>query len=104
MIVLLVIIQVFYCTNTLEYTNIPSCRGEFFFDSSRLQEEIFVYTCVKMYNKANLTRHYIDILTLYVLMDSSYGLHAINMESSIVCVEGSRVIISKIYCSVYLDK
>ena len=53
-VVLLVMIQVFYCTNTREYTNIRSCRGELVFDSSRLQEGIFVYTPVKVYNKANL--------------------------------------------------
>ena len=46
---LLVVIQVFYCTNTREYTNIPSCRGKLVFDSSRLQEGIFVYTLVKLY-------------------------------------------------------
>ena len=37
-----------------EYTNIPSCSGKLIFDSSLLQEGIFVYTLVKMYNKANL--------------------------------------------------
>ena len=47
-------IQEFYCTNTREYTNIPSCRGKLVFDSSRLQEGIFVYTLVKLYNKVNL--------------------------------------------------
>ena len=47
-------IQEFYCTNTQEYTNIPSCRGKFVFDSHRLQEGIFVYTLVKLYNKASL--------------------------------------------------
>ena len=42
-------------TNTREYTNIPSCRGKLVFYSSRLQEGIFfVYTLVKLYNKANL--------------------------------------------------
>ena len=46
MIVVLVMIQVFYCTNTREYTNIRSCRGKLVFDSSRLQERIFVYTLV----------------------------------------------------------
>ena len=51
---LLVIIQEFYCTNTCEYTNIASCRGKVVLDSSRLKEEIFVYTLVKLYNKANL--------------------------------------------------
>ena len=48
-------IQVFYCSNTRGYTNIPSCRGELVFDSPRLQEGIFVYTLVKLYNTANLT-------------------------------------------------
>ena len=55
MIVLLVMIQEFYCTNTCEYTNIPSCRGNLVFDSSGLQEGIFVYTLVKLYNRANLS-------------------------------------------------
>ena len=54
MVVLLVMIQVFYCTNTREYTNIPSCRGKLVLDLSRLEEGIFVYTLVKLYNKANL--------------------------------------------------
>ena len=43
-----------YETNTGEYTNIPSCSGKLVFDLSRLQEGIFVYTHVKLYNKANL--------------------------------------------------
>ena len=47
-------IHVSYCKNTGEYTNIPSCRWKLVFDSSRLQEEIFVYTLVKLYNKVNL--------------------------------------------------
>ena len=47
-------IQEFYCTNTREYTNIPSCRRKLVFDMSRLQERIFVYTLVKLYNKANI--------------------------------------------------
>ena len=47
-------IQEFYCTNTREYTSIPSCRGKLVFDSSRLQEGTFVYTLVKLHNKANL--------------------------------------------------
>ena len=48
-------IQEFYCTNIIrEYTNIPSCSGKLVFDSSRLQEGIFVYTLVKLYNKANI--------------------------------------------------
>ena len=50
-VVLLVMIQEFYCTNTRAYTNIRSCRGELVFDSSSLQEEIVVYTLVKLYNK-----------------------------------------------------
>ena len=54
MVVLLVMIQEFYCKNTCEYTNIPSCRAKVFFDSSCLKEGIFVYTLVKLYNKANL--------------------------------------------------
>ena len=52
-IALLVMIQVFYCTNTCEYTNIRSCRGKLVFDSSRLQERIFVYTLVN--SKIELT-------------------------------------------------
>ena len=47
-------IQVFYCTNTRDYTNIRSCREKLVFNSSHLQEGIFVYTLVKLYNKANL--------------------------------------------------
>ena len=54
MIVLLVMIQVFYCTNTREFTNIPSCIWKLVFDSSHLQEGISVYTLVKLYNKADL--------------------------------------------------
>ena len=50
----LVIIQEFYCTNTREYTNIPSCRGKLVFESSCLQEGIFLYTLLKLYNKANI--------------------------------------------------
>ena len=50
MIVLLVMIQVFYCTSTREYT----CRGKLVFDSSRLQEGIFIYALIKLYTKANL--------------------------------------------------
>ena len=46
--------QVFYCTKTRENTNIPSFRGELVFDSSRLQEGIFVYILV-LYNKANIS-------------------------------------------------
>ena len=68
-------IQEFYCTNTREYTNIPSCWGELVFDSPRLQEGIFVYTytvlvfdvscivqfyecitLVRLYNKANIKK------------------------------------------------
>ena len=53
MIVLLVMVQEFYCTNTREYINIPPCSGKLVFDFSRLQEGIFVYSLVKLYNKAN---------------------------------------------------
>ena len=56
MVVLLVMIHEFYCTNTREYTTIPSCRGKLVFDLSRLQEGIFGYTLVKMYNKANISQ------------------------------------------------
>ena len=62
-VVLLLMIQEFYCTNTREYTNIPSCRGKLVFDSSRLQEGIFVYTLVKLYNKANI-QHNINGYTI----------------------------------------
>ena len=48
-------IQVFYCTNTRENTNISSCSGKLVFDSSLLQERIFIYTLVIAYNKANLS-------------------------------------------------
>ena len=54
MVVLLLVIQKFYCINTREYTNIPSCRGKLVFGSLRLQEGIIVYTLVKLYNKVNL--------------------------------------------------
>ena len=54
MIVLLVMIQELYCTNTRECTNIPSCSGKLIFYSPCLQEGIFVYTLVKLYNKANI--------------------------------------------------
>ena len=54
MIVSFVMIQEFYCRNTRAYTNIPSCSWKLVFDSSRLQEGIFVYTLVKLYNKANI--------------------------------------------------
>ena len=47
-------IQEFSCTNTCEYTSIPSCSGKLVLDSSRLKEGIFVYTLVKLYNKANI--------------------------------------------------
>ena len=57
MVILLVMIQELYCTNACEYTNIPSCRGELVFDLSRLQVGIFVYTLVKLYNKANLVNN-----------------------------------------------
>ena len=53
-IVLLVMIPELYCTNTREYTIISSCFVKFVFDSSRLQEVIFVYALVKLYNKANI--------------------------------------------------
>ena len=56
MVVLLVMMQEFYCTNTREYTNIPSCSEKLVFDSSRLQEGIFVYTLVNLYNKANILK------------------------------------------------
>ena len=64
----MVMIQVFLCTNTREYTNIPSCRGKLVFDSSRLQEGIFVYTLVKLYNNAYLS-HMRYILHFHVLDD-----------------------------------
>ena len=50
-VVLLVTIKECYCSNTREYTYIPSCWGKLVFDSSRLQEGFFVYTLVKLYNK-----------------------------------------------------
>ena len=49
----MVMIQVFNCTNTREYTNIPSCMGKLVSNSSCL-EEGRVFTLVKLYNKANL--------------------------------------------------
>ena len=51
----------FYCTNTPEHTNIPSCSGKLVFDSSRPQEGIFVYTLAKLYNKANLMNGIISL-------------------------------------------
>ena len=62
---LLVLMQEFNSTNTLKYTNIPSCRGKLVSDSSRLQEGIVVYALLKLYNKANLSSlqiHVFDIL------------------------------------------
>ena len=81
MVVLLVMIQEFYCTNTHEYTNIPSCRGKLVFNSSRLQEEIFVYTPYTTYQRLMLVyiiltyqlwvlkRRYFCVATTYVLVD-----------------------------------
>ena len=43
-VVLLVNVQKFYCTNTREYTNSPSCSGKRVFVSPRLQEGICIYT------------------------------------------------------------
>ena len=37
-------IQVFYCTNTREYTNIPSCRGKLVSDSSHLHSSLINIT------------------------------------------------------------
>ena len=54
MIVLLVMIQVFYCTDTRSSTNVRSCSGELVFDSSHLQERIFVYTLVNRTIKLTL--------------------------------------------------
>ena len=51
MVVLLVVIQEFYCANTREYTNIPFCRGKLVFDSSRLQEGICVDCTIKLTNR-----------------------------------------------------
>ena len=45
-------IQVFYCTNTCEYTNIRSCRGKLV---QPTRANICIYTC-KLYNKANLNQ------------------------------------------------
>ena len=65
-IVLLVIIhvQVFYCTNTREYTNIRSCRGKLVLNLSSLQERIFVYTLVNC--TINVSQYY--CIFLYSLM------------------------------------
>ena len=46
----LVIIQEFHCTNTRDYINIPSCS-----EKVCLQEGIFVYSLLKLYNKAIMT-------------------------------------------------
>ena len=46
--VLMVMVQEFNCTNTCEYTNIPSCREKLVFDSYRLQERIFVNCTIKL--------------------------------------------------------
>ena len=79
MIVLLVMIQVFYCTNTrkIEYTNIPSCMGKLVFDSPRLQEGKCVYTLVKLYNKANLTTEQLNLVLklLLPILDNVQTLH-----------------------------
>ena len=63
MIVLLVMIQAFYCTNARAYTNIRSCGGggELVFDSFRLQERIIVYTLVNC--KIKLTY----FISLYII-------------------------------------
>ena len=63
MVVLLIMIQEFYCTNTPEYTNIPSCSWKLVFDS----EGIFVYTLVKLYNKANLCM-YMVVRRMHIIM------------------------------------
>ena len=68
MIVLLVMIQEFYCTNTCEYTNIHSCSRKLVFDSSPLQEGTFVYTLVKLYIK----------VILYTVFLYSTGMHVYN--------------------------
>ena len=77
-------IQAFYCTNSREYTNIPSCSGKLGFDSSRLQEGIFVYKIVKLYNKANLSLKFRRKYQLSVLKMSSIryplGLMVLNIS------------------------
>ena len=59
MIVLFVMEQEFVCSNTREYINIPPCSGKLVVDFSRLQEGIFVYSLVKLYNKANFMFWYV---------------------------------------------
>ena len=74
-------IQVFYCTNTREYTNIPSCKRKLVFDSSRLQEGIVVYTLVKLYNKAKLIAPLSDISMFY----SKYlTIHKVHMRAGAI--------------------
>ena len=58
------VIQEFYCTNTREYTNISSYRGKLVSDSPRLQEGLFVFTLVNLYNKATVvpTKNDADVI------------------------------------------
>ena len=74
-IVSLVIIQVFYCTNTREYTNIRSCRERLVFDALRPQERIFVQTlvyCIDLYRHLHVL-HLILYLTFTAsLYDGKY--------------------------------
>ena len=58
--------QEIYSTNTREYTNIRSCSGKLVFDSSRLQERIFVYTlenCTRNLTKMKLNNQISMILS-----------------------------------------
>ena len=51
MVVLLIMIQEFDCTNTLNIQIFPLVAGN--------SSSIFVYTLVKLYNKASVLRMYI---------------------------------------------
>ena len=66
MVASLVMIQEFYCTNTPEYINIPSCSEKLVCDSSLLQEGIFVYKLVKLYNKLTYNHAFTILFQVYL--------------------------------------
>ena len=74
---------VFYCVNTREYTNIPSCSGKLIFNSSRLQEGGFVNTLVKLYNKANLLIHDVRHHTYFSAIKNESCLESISRNLGI---------------------
>ena len=82
---LMVIMQEFYCTNTRDYTNIPSCSEKLVFDSCRPQEGIFVYKLVKLYNKANTkdVNTFMDAICNTIIRNAY---HAANFYFGATCV------------------